>query len=123
MIKLDLIIPGLFGPFSSSVPDYIKHQLNSSEFNVVRKYLARAELSTNSAENYYKSLQYFINPRSNASICELTAAYDEVETSSGFLYRADPVHFKAESDHAILLGSELVAPSLDESLMLMDVFI
>lgn len=114
MNQLNLVVPGLLGPFANELPVYIKQQLNEPEFNVINKILSRADVSDTSADNYYSTLVQLINPKNDFSVCQLTSELDGIETSNECFYRADPVHFKAESDHAILIGPELVKPEMHE---------
>jgi len=122
MSQLKLIVPGLLGPFTSAIPDYIQQQFKQPVFNELNKWLSRAELTSTSARNYFETLVSEIAPQYESGICQLTATHDEIDLSGGYFYRADPVHFKAESDHAILIGSEFLDPSFDESKQLIDVF-
>lgn len=122
MNQLKLIVPGLLGPFSSGTPDYIQHQLKQPVFDVLNKCLSRAQVSTVQADNYFSTLVSEISPRCNSGACQLSAMIDGIDISEGYFYRADPVHFKAESDHAILIGSELVSPDMEESKQLIEAF-
>lgn len=122
MSQLKLIVPGLLGPFSSTVPEHIQQQFKQPEFDVLNKWLSRAELSSLHANNYFATLVSEIAPQYDSGLCQLTASYDDIDLSSGYLYRADPVHFKADSDHAILLGSEILSPTINESKQLIDAF-
>lgn len=114
MNQLNLVVPGLLGPFANELPVYIKQQLNEPEFNGMNKFLSRADVSDTGADNFYETLVQLINPKNDFSVCQLTSELDGIETSNAYFYRADPVHFKAESDHAILIGPELVQPEMYE---------
>jgi len=114
MKQLNLVVPGLLGPFADDLPAHIKQQLNQPEFNIVNKFLARADIFETGIDNYYETLVQLINPQNAISVCQLTSAIDGIDTSNANFYRADPVHFKAESDHAILIGPELVQPEMHE---------
>ena len=122
MSDIKLIVPGLLGPFSSAVPDHIQHELKQPVFDVLNKILSRAQVSTTQADNYFTTLVSEISPQCDSSACQLSAIIDGIDISDGYFYRADPVHFKAESDHAILIGSELVCPDIDESRLLIEAF-
>jgi len=122
MSQLKLIVPGLLGPFSSAAPEYIQQQFTQPVFEELNKWLSRAEVSSTSANNYFETLISEIAPQYESGICQLTAAHDDIDLSQGYFYRADPVHFKAESDHAILIGSELLSPSINESQQLIEAF-
>jgi len=112
----------LLGPFSDELPQYVCEQLKQSEFNSLRVLLSRSQIKEIIPSTYFQTLQSVICPQSDSSICELSAAFDQVECSSGYLYRLDPVHFKAESDHAVLLGGHLLNIQKDEALQLIDTF-
>lgn len=124
MKQLNLVIPGLLGPFSDEVPAHIKQQLKQADFKVINSVLSRADLLEGDhgngksdwqvATSYYETLVQLINPQYQQSLCQLTAKYDGIDLSEGYFYRADPVHYKAESDHAILIGPELVLPEAEE---------
>ncbi len=122
MKQLDLVIPGFLGPFSNEIPDYIQQQLQQAEFKIINKWLSRAEITSLAVSSYYETLVSLIYPQNKLSLCQLSAQHDGIDTSQGFYYRADPVHFKAESDHAILLGTDLISPELQETHDLIELF-
>ncbi len=122
MTQLHLVVPGLLGPFSDALPDYVQQQLNQSEFNLLNKVFSRARLSALSATNYFDTLTHLIHPQCELSLCQLTADIDGIDIAEGFFYRADPVHFKAESDHALLMGADLLLPTYEEAAQLVDSF-
>jgi len=122
MSQLKLIVPGLLGPFSSTLPEYMQQRFKQPEFEVLNKWLSRAEVSSISANNYLATMVNEIAPHYQGELCQLTAGYDDIDLSSGYFYRADPVHFKADSDHAILLGSEILSPTINEAKQLIDAF-
>ena len=122
MSILNLIVPGLLGPFSEKPPQYIVEQLLQAEFKQLRTWLSRSQIKNIQPANYYQTVQSVICPQCDLSICELTAQFDQVESTSGFLYRLDPVHFKAESDHAVLLGSSLLNIEMEEAKQLIEAF-
>jgi len=124
MKHLHLVVPGLLGPFANDLPAHIQSQLKIPEFELINKVLARAEqakISFVAEENqlnrdsYFQTLVQLINPKCELSLCQLMAHFDGIDVSEGYFYRADPVHFKAESDHAILIGPSLLEPSLSET--------
>jgi len=122
MKQLDIVVPGMLGPFADALPEYILPSLKQTEFNLLNKVMARAELSFVDANNYFETQLHLINPQCELSLCQLSAEFDELNINDGFYYRADPVHFKAESDHALLMGSDLISPTLDEVSQLVDCF-
>lgn len=122
MSVLDVIVPGLLGPFSADLPAYFSDELKQPEFKVLNTWLSRARVSHTKADAYYASLQSLICPQCDLSVCQLTAEFDQVLPTKGHLYRIDPVHFKAESDHAVLLGTQLLEIELSEAQQLIDAF-
>lgn len=126
MIKLDLIVPGLLGPELNNIPPIVAQQLaqslNQPEFKGIRKHLSRAHRSKVSFNTYFDTLVSVINPECTLSVCQIMGKADGIDMSQGYFYCADPVHFRAESDHAILLGTELLAPSKDEAEQLISAF-
>lgn len=131
MKTLDLVIPGLLGPFSADIcentPAHIHQQLHEADFMELKKWLSKAQMQTNNYTRFFSTLVGLVAneihlPDKKLSQCELTARYDEIDTTSGFFYRADPVHFKAEADHAILLGSALFLPEVNEMHKLINAF-
>ena len=122
MSTLNLIVPGLLGPFSNDAPNYISEQLQQPEFNLLRSWLSHSRSEEIKPQTFYQTLQSKICPQSNLSLCQLTADFDQIKYSSENLYRLDPVHFKAESDHAVLLGSDLLGIEKEEALQLIEAF-
>ncbi len=131
MKTVDLVIPGLLGPFSAdlseNIPPHIHLQLNESGFQPLKKWLSKAQMQSGECSSLFSTLVDLIAGAINlsegkTSQCELTAEYDGIDTSSGFFYRADPVHFKAEADHAVLLGSPLFLPQDEEMHALINAF-
>lgn len=122
MNVLDVVVPGLLGPFSADLPGYFPDELKQAEFKVLNSWLSRARVSAYKANGYYASLQSLICPQCDLSVCQLSAEFDQIESVHKNLYRIDPVHFKAESDHAILLGSQLLDIKINEAQQLIDAF-
>ena len=124
MKVLDLVVPGLLGPFSNDLPAYFPDELNQAEFKTLNTWLSRASVSEIKADGYYATLHSLIYPECDLSVCQLTAEFDQVTVTSAeeYLYRVDPVHFKAESDHAVLLGSQLLEIEMDEAQQLIEAF-
>ncbi len=115
MKQLNLVVPGLLGPFSSELSDYIQQQLKQTELSLLSKCLSKSRIQSLPVATYFETLGYLVHPKNKKSLCQLTAEIDGLNVESGYLYRADPVHFKAESDHAVLIGTELVVPSIEEA--------
>lgn len=123
MSQLDLLVPGLFGPFSADIPAFLPIELKQDVFSTLSRCLSRANVSEVSARGYYNSLQAHIIPQCDTLLSQVTARAAGLSVAdNAFLYRADPVHFKAESDHAILLGPELLALETSESQLYIEQF-
>ena len=80
---LDLIVPGLLGPFSADLPAYFADELKQPEFKVLNSWLSRANESIYKADGYYATLQSLIYPQCNLSVCQLTAEFDQVAPDQG----------------------------------------
>jgi len=122
MKQLHLVVPGLLGPFADELPTYIQQQFKQVKFNQLNKLLSRSKSSDVKAESYYETLVHLLCPQCELSLCQLTATFDKIDLAEGFYYKADPVHFKAESDHAVLIGADIVSPTRDEAALLIDSF-
>ncbi|VAW65802.1 hypothetical protein MNBD_GAMMA09-3299 [hydrothermal vent metagenome] len=115
MNNIDLVVPGLLGPFPDQIPGYIQQQLLQPEFRLINQWLSRAKTGGLPVTSFYETLVYLIHPSNKLTLCQLSAQYDGIDISQGYYYRVDPVHFKAESDHAVLLGAGLLLPELYET--------
>jgi len=122
MKLLNLVVPGLLGPFAETLPDHLQQNLLQVEFKQLNTFLSRANVSSSQASSFYETLVELIYPQCTQSLCQLTAEHDGMDISEGYFYRADPVHFKAESDHAILLGTELLDVQHEEAKQLIECF-
>ncbi len=122
MNRLDLILPGLTGPFGAQQTDDIHAHLKQPEFHALNRLVSRATCTQIDAVDFYSTLQQLICPQCELGICELSARFSNIDTVTGFLYRADPVHFRAESDHAVLIGTEMLDVQSSESGLLIDAF-
>lgn len=122
MATLHFVVPGLLGPFSEPLPSYIQQQLKQPTFALINNLLSKAKLFEFNSKTYFETLVKIINPQCKLSVTQLTALMDGIDTSEQYFYRADPVHFKAESDHAILVGTDLLSPTHQEAAELVKVF-
>ncbi len=122
MKQLNVVVPGLLGPFADELPTHIAQEFKQPEFKLINKYFARADVQGSVADSYYQTLIDLMGSEKQTNLCQLTAEYDGLDISNGYFYRADPVHFKAESDHAILVGADQVLPNKDETKQLIDCF-
>jgi len=122
MKRLDVIIPGLLGPFSSAAPEYIQQQLQQAEYKQINQWICRAEINAVAEKDYFSALINAIAPQCNLGACHLSAEHDAIDMSQGCFYRADPVHFRAESDHAVLLGNDVLKVAFEEAEKLIKAF-
>lgn len=122
MKQLNLVVPGLLGPFAETLADHIQQDLLQLEFKQLNTFLSRANVFSTHGSSFYETLVELIHPQCEMSLCQLSAEHDGIDVSQGYFYRADPVHFKAESDHAILLGTELLDIQHEEAEQLIACF-
>ena len=118
MKTLSLLIPGLLGP----LPELNDSDITLSECRVLNTWLARADKHTTQGNTYYKQLAELFAVSPDFSIAYTSASHDQCDCSEAYWYRADPVHFKADIDHAILFDSEQLNIQHSEALSLADEF-
>jgi hypothetical protein len=118
MKTLSLLIPGLLGP----LPELNDADIALPECEVLNTWLARAEKKTTSSTTYYKELAELFNVQAGYSIAHASARYDQCNCEEAFWYRADPVHFKADMDHALLFDCQRLNIIQDEALSLVESF-
>jgi len=118
MNKLALVIPGLLGP----LPELEQYKNFSPTCAVLQKWLACAQTVETHSKNYYQLLAELFGINQNYSITKLSALVDDCASSQGHWLRADPVHFKADIDHAILLDCNRLAIREDEAQALVESF-
>lgn len=103
MAKLHVLIPGLLGPMAE-----LKDSTQPlPAFKHLSQYLTRAELHE-VVKGYLPCLASLLGLQENISAAKISADYDNIPTN-GCIMRADPVHFKAEMDHAVLLDQHRLA--------------
>jgi len=115
---LSLLIPGLLGP----LPELNNSNMALPECRVLNTWLARAEKKVTNSNTYYKQLAELFGIQNNYSIARASAKYDQCDYESGFCYRADPVHFKADIDHAILFDCQQLNIKQNEAESLVEYF-
>jgi hypothetical protein len=98
---LSLLIPGLLGP----LPELNQPGFVLPECRVLNTWLARAQQKTTQGHSYYQQLAELFGVQADFSIVHASASYDQCDCSQAYWYRADPVHFKADMDHAIMFDS------------------
>ena len=118
MNKLALVVPGLLGP----LPELEQYNHVSPECAILQKWLACAQTTETASRNYYPLLAELFGINQDYSITRLSARFDNCECSKGYWLRADPVHFKADIDHAILLDCNRLDIRKDEALALAEAF-
>ena len=107
MNRLALVIPGLLGP----MPELEQYEHVSPACPVLQKWLSSAEPVVTGARHYYDLLADLFGIHPEYSITQLSALADDGECAQGYWYRADPVHFKADIDHAIMFDHNRLAIS------------
>lgn len=122
MSRLDLIVPGLLGPFSADRPDTLHQQLKQPLYTALNRRISRADVSRLAAGDFVSTLHQLICPQCDLGLSEITASFGGDAMLDQVRYRIDPVHFRAESDHAILLGPELLELVDEESQRLVEAF-
>ena len=118
MKTLSVIIPGLLGP----LPELQNSQHALPDCSVLNQWLARADQTYTQCDNYYQQLAQLFSLPVDFSIALASAHYDQCDCSEDFWYRADPVHFKADMDHALLLDCQQLNIQHDEALALAENF-
>ncbi|MCW8956048.1 MAG: hypothetical protein OQL09_04135 [Gammaproteobacteria bacterium] len=111
MNTLSLVIPGLLGP----LPELLEQPFSYEPCSILQRWLSRSSVDNASAQNYHDLLAELFGLTSDYSICYFTAVNDNCDISEGFWYRADPVHFKADIDHALLLDHHRLEVMADEA--------
>lgn len=133
--ELHLLVPGLLGPFVPQIENGLQNAANTEQqpaIRILQRSLSRASLSTVPPADYYGTLHYLLCPQQSIELSELLSRFDQLppdqpsldqsSQGNGFYYLIEPVHFRAESDHAVLLGSELLQPQPDEARQLIETF-
>ncbi len=129
--ELHLIVPGLLGPFAAQPANGLQNTSDSSQsqpaIKALQRSLSRASQTTLPVSDYYSTLHYLLCPQQPIELSELLSHFDQLPLDqlpqgNGFCYLIEPVHFRAESDHAVLLGSELLQPQSDEAQALVETF-
>ena len=111
MKHLSLLVPGILGP----LPELASYNEELLQCPALRCWLSRGYVQSTGAHNYYQQLAQLFNCNADFSIASVSAVYDGADCSSGHWYRADPVHFKTDIDHAILLDQHQLNIRPDES--------
>ncbi len=128
--ELHLIVPGLLGPFATQPANGLQNTSDAQHqpaIKTLQRSLSRASQTTLPVSDYYSTLHYLLCPQQPIELSELLIHFDQLPLDqlpqgNGFYYLVEPVHFRAESDHAVLLGSELLQPQSDEAQALVETF-
>ncbi|TNF38668.1 MAG: hypothetical protein EP315_00935 [Gammaproteobacteria bacterium] len=118
MKQLAVLVPGLLGP----LPELQESTISVPRCDVLETWLARSEQHNTSCKNYYQQLAELLSINADFSIARVSAMVDGLDASNGYWYRADPVHFKTEMDHAILLDQHMLDILQHEAESLIDHF-
>lgn len=114
MKTLSLLIPGLLGP----LPELNGTDAPLPECHVLNTWLARAQKKATKTNSYFTQLAELFGIEYDYSIAHASAIFDQCQSDDAFWYRADPVHFKADMDHALLIDSQQLDINYDEALSL-----
>ena len=118
MKHLSLLVPGLLGP----LPEIKEYTTAIPRCAVLEKWLARANVHSTNCHNYFHQLAELLSVNQDFSIAYVSALIDGFDPSSAYWYRADPVHFRADMDHAILLDHVLLDIAQHEADALIQLF-
>jgi len=118
MNTLSLVIPGLLGP----LPELKESNIELPGCHVLRKWLSRSTIRQTSSSDYYGLLAELFSIDNTYSIAHASSLTDQCDCSEGFWLRADPVHFKADLDHAVLIDHQQLDVSQSEADLLVDAF-
>ncbi|HEY9049954.1 MAG TPA: hypothetical protein VIQ03_00320 [Gammaproteobacteria bacterium] len=118
MKHLSLLVPGLLGP----LPELKQYSGIVPRCNVLEKWLSRGDVLSTSCFNYFQQLADLLSINKDFSIAYVSAMIDGFDPSQGYWYRADPVHFRADMDHAILLDHEMLDIAQHEADKLIHLF-
>lgn len=123
--ELHLLVPGLLGPFATQPANGLQSNSDVQQqptIKVLQRSLSRASQSSLPASDYFSTLHYLLCPQQSIKLSDLLSQFDQLPQTKRFYYLIEPVHFKAESDHAVLLGSELLQPQSEEAQQLVETF-
>lgn len=123
--ELHLLVPGLLGPFTAQPANGLQNTCDTRDqpaIKTLQRSLSRASQASLPLTDYYSTLHYLLCPEKDIELSELLGQFDQLPQSNGFYYLIEPVHFRAESDHAVLLGSELLQPQSEEAQALVEAF-
>jgi len=101
----------LLGP----LPELLEQPFSSEPCRLLQRWLSKSAIESTSSKNYHDLLAELFNLDAGYSICHFTALNDDCDISEGFWYRADPVHFKPDIDHALMLDHHLLEVMTDEA--------
>ncbi|MCW9014447.1 MAG: hypothetical protein OQL06_11740 [Gammaproteobacteria bacterium] len=99
MKQISLLIPGLLGP----LPELEASNSDLPQCAALQRWLTRGSKTQLQVKTYFQQLAQLFDAKLDYSVTQLSALADGCDCSQGYWYRADPVHFKTDIDHAILL--------------------
>jgi len=98
MAELIVLIPGLLGPMA----ELQDSRQALPRFKHLSQCLSRAKPLNHLPEAYLPALAQLLGVSKKLSAAQISAVHDNI-ANNGSIMRADPVHFKAEMDHVVLL--------------------
>ena len=118
MNQLSLLVPGLLGP----LPELKDAHVELNECSILNRWLACAESSETGANGYQQQIADLFSENSSVSVSLLSSRVDGIDISEGYWLRADPVYFKADIDHALLIGADRLEIMMDEAQSMIESF-
>ncbi len=117
MTELSVLIPALLGPLAE-LKD-VQQPLPSCK--ILSHWLSRGQQLDGLPRGYLPMLTHLLALDSNLFAAKISAKADDIATD-GYTLRADPVHFKAEMDHAVLLDQHRLGIYPEEAEKLVSAF-
>ena len=117
MAEPSVLIPGLLGPLE----ELQDHAAALPDVKILSQSLCRADCRQDIPANYLSTLAHLLHLPNQLSASQLSATFDDIETNVHTM-RADPVHFKAEMDRAVLLDQHRLGIYPEEAQALVDAF-
>lgn len=112
MREMTLLAPGLLGPLPPmpSVP----------RCPTLQTWLSRGSRYQQQGRDYFQTLAYLLCGDTDVAMAQASARADDISLTIQF--RADPVHFRADRDHGVLIPGQLLAVREREAAALVDSF-
>ena len=115
MNKLTLFIPGILGP----LPELLDANCELPKCQILEHWFSRAKSSRTKSHSYFAQLAELFDITHDFSVAQMSAYMDGCIDHQSCRFRIDPVHFKPDMDHAILLDNQQlnIQPSEAEALI------